>query len=171
MCDWTCTYSENARLHLPKSIYQIVWRTSHAFTSLFLRNLDLWATLPNGEGTRVCMQKVLECTHQNSQWHCLRRTWPLPTARVKLSMIRCEKYWFRLLRQPHNFYSKQAYIMLVGFHEKGNTGWASRIRLLLCRAGFGRVWLYECGNESVFLKMLQGRLHFAKSFVRIGSVA
>ena len=38
-----------------------------------------------------------------------------------LSMIRCVKYWFSLLRQPDNFYSKKAYLMLVDLHEKGKT--------------------------------------------------
>ena len=28
----------------------------------------------------------------------------------------------------------------------------------LCQAGFGQVWLFECGNESMFLNMLKERL-------------
>ena len=46
-----------------------------------------------------------------------------------LSMIRCVKNWFRLLRQPYNFCSEQAYIMFVGFYEKGNTGWGIAYRV------------------------------------------
>ena len=72
-----------------------------------------------------------------------------------LSMISCVKYWFWLIRQPKNFDSKKAYLMLIELHEKGKTTGALCIKLLLCQAGFGRVWLYGCGNESMFLKMLK----------------
>ena len=75
-----------------------------------------------------------------------------------LSMVRCVKYWFRILRQPDNFYSKKAYTMLVELHERGKTNWASQIKLILCRAGFGHVWLYGCGDEGAFIKILKQRL-------------
>ena len=35
------------------------------------------------------------------------------------SISKSIKYWFRLLKQPDNFWSKKAYNMSLGLHEKG----------------------------------------------------
>ena len=65
------------------------------------------------------------------------------------SMLRCVKYWFKLLKQPENMYSKKAYLMLLGRHEKGK---------ITCRSGFGHVWMFGCGDERIFLRSLKQRL-------------
>eukprot|EP00745_Piridium_sociabile_P043608 TRINITY_DN8944_c0_g1_i10.p1 TRINITY_DN8944_c0_g1~~TRINITY_DN8944_c0_g1_i10.p1 ORF type:complete len:1137 (-),score=123.12 TRINITY_DN8944_c0_g1_i10:208-3198(-) len=74
------------------------------------------------------------------------------------STTRCIKYWFRLLKQSEDRYSKKAYNMLLSMHEKGHTTWVTRVKTILCDNGFEQVWLFGCGYEAGFIKELKERL-------------
>ena len=68
------------------------------------------------------------------------------------------KCWFRLLRQPDDFYSNKESLPNA-CRRKEKVTWASRIEWHLCKAGFTHLvnWLYgchTCGNGHVLLKML-----------------
>ena len=151
ICDWTCTYSEKAWLQLPKSVFQIDAQVQ----PLVLYSSEIWGYEPHPQ-----IEKAHMSLHAKCSWMCPSK---LPMTvygelgrylpRV-LSMIRCVKYCFRILRQPDKRCSKKAYIILVDLHEKRKTTWSLRIKLLPRQAGFGHVWLYGCGSESIFLKML-----------------
>ena len=74
------------------------------------------------------------------------------------SVIRCIKFWLRLLKQPKERYSKKAYNTLLMMHEKGHTTWVTHVKGILCENGFEQVWLFGCGNEVGFVKELRERL-------------
>ena len=74
------------------------------------------------------------------------------------SCIRAVKYWFKLLQMNENRLPKQAYHMQINMELNGKCCWASRLRDLLCKFGFGFVWLQKSvGNERAFLAILKER--------------
>ena len=74
------------------------------------------------------------------------------------SMVRCIRYWIRLLKQPNERYSKKAYNSLLSMHNKGYTTWVTQIKSILYEYGFEQVWLFGCGSEIAFTKELKTRL-------------
>ena len=74
------------------------------------------------------------------------------------TLIRFVKFWFRLLKQPDNFYSKKAYKMLLNLHNNGSKNWVSQVELALCENGFEQVWLFGCGDEKRFCTEMKERL-------------
>ena len=72
--------------------------------------------------------------------------------------MRVVKYWFRLLKQPSNMYSRKAYLMLLNMHEKGHKTWVTRVKQILYEYGFEQVWLFGCGNEDRFFSEFKDRL-------------
>ena len=77
------------------------------------------------------------------------------------SAARCVQYWFRLLKQPLNRYSRKAYEMLYGMQERdcASRNWVAQIKCLLCYNGFGYVCVYGCvGNEKMFITKFKNRL-------------
>ena len=56
-------------------------------------------------------------------------------------------------------YPKQAYLMLKRLDEGGKTTWASQIKSILFRFGFGYVWISQDeGNSKYLLYMFSERL-------------
>ena len=73
--------------------------------------------------------------------------------------IKSIKYWLRLLKLPSNRICKQAYIMLEQIDTSGKSNWVTCIRDLLCKNGFGIVWMFKSvGNEKQFLNLFRERL-------------
>ena len=67
------------------------------------------------------------------------------------SCIQAIKYWFKLFHMNENRLPKQAYYMQINMELNGKWFWASRLRDLLCKFGFGFVWLQKSvGNERAF---------------------
>ena len=58
------------------------------------------------------------------------------------TQTRLMKYWCRL-NMPSNRYPKQCHNMLHAHDSAGRKNWASEIRLLLCKCGFGQVWALQ----------------------------
>lgn len=75
------------------------------------------------------------------------------------STVRCLKYWFRLLQMDPQRLPKQAYAMLILQDQNGKRCWATEIRELLFRTGFGFVWMNQ-GVQDIggFLKVVKQRL-------------
>ena len=74
-------------------------------------------------------------------------------------MYRCLKYWTKVISMPSNRYPKQCYVMLRRLDESGRTTWATHIKHLLFRFGFGFVWITnEVGDSVSFLKIFSQRL-------------
>ena len=59
------------------------------------------------------------------------------------------KYRFHL---PENVWSKKAYYMPLGLHEKGQVTWVTRIKAVLYKIGFEQVWLLACGQGVLSLR-------------------
>ena len=57
--------------------------------------------------------------------------------------IRCIKYWLKLTRMENFRYPKQSYLMLKNLDDRNRITWATSIRNLLCRYGFGYVWIAQ----------------------------
>jgi len=97
--------------------------------------------------------KRLACLHQNvanfsALAECGRR--PLAT----IYMTRCVKFWVKLVQMPRNRYPRQRYEMLRQLDEGGRNTWASNIKRLLYRYGFGIAWItQDIGNVNVFIAM------------------
>jgi hypothetical protein len=74
-------------------------------------------------------------------------------------LIKCIKYWLKLLSLPPESLLKSSYMFLYNQCLAGKTNWASKVRDLLCQYGFG--WIWE--NQSVpdveaFLKIFSERV-------------
>lgn len=62
------------------------------------------------------------------------------------------KYWFKILQMPDHRYVKCCYKKLKRLDENGKMTWATSVKELLFRYGFGVVWLEQgVGNESLFI--------------------
>ena len=72
---------------------------------------------------------------------------------------RCIKYWLKLIRMEEFRYPKQCYLMLKRLDECNRITWATKVRLLLCRYGFGYVWLSQgVGDTYSFIRIFKERL-------------
>lgn len=80
---------------------------------------------------------------------------------------RIVKYWCRLLHMHDSRYPKQCYQMLMLHDISGRKNWASQVRKLLCRHGFGFVWeMQSVGNVNMFISSFRDRLmdHFRQDW-------
>ena len=58
-----------------------------------------------------------------------------------------------------NRYPKQCYIMLKNIDEAGRITWATHVKDLSFRYGFGIVWLTEnVGDDNLFINVFKQRL-------------
>ncbi len=75
------------------------------------------------------------------------------------SAVRCVKYWLRITNLPDERLPKKAYNMLLYLQDLGKKTWAYHIKELLCRNGFGDVWLQQnVGHLNRFLSVFKQRL-------------
>ena len=73
--------------------------------------------------------------------------------------IKCIKYWFRLLHMPRERFPRQAYEMLEKLDENGVQTWATNVRNILCKNGFGHVWIFKnVGDINQFCTAFKERL-------------
>ena len=71
----------------------------------------------------------------------------------------CVKYWVRLIQMPNHRYPKQCYNMLRSFSDSGKINWASKVRSLLYRYGFGYVWEANTVGDGVnFVNVFRQRV-------------
>ena len=69
-------------------------------------------------------------------------------------MSKCIKYWAKLLQIPDHRYPKQCYIMFRSLSDAGKTTWATHVRALLYKYGFGYIWeANTIGDINVFVKV------------------
>ena len=75
------------------------------------------------------------------------------------TIMKCVKFWIKLIRLPTNRYTRKCYDMLVELDKRGNITWATKIRQLLQTNGFGYAWFYQgVANESNFLRIFKERI-------------
>ena len=71
----------------------------------------------------------------------------------------CIKYLTKLITMPDHRFSKQCYNMLRSLEESGRITWASKIKSLLFKHGFGFVWISnEVGDSKTFIKLFKQRI-------------
>ena len=58
-------------------------------------------------------------------------------------MVRCLSYWIKLLKMESHRYPKQSYIMLKRLDDAGKITWATHVKDMLFKFGFGYVWLAQ----------------------------
>ena len=74
-------------------------------------------------------------------------------------MTQCIKHWVRLIQMPNHRYPKQCYNMLRSFAAVGKVNWASNVRSLLYKYGFGYVWEADTvGNATLFIHTFKQRI-------------
>ena len=56
---------------------------------------------------------------------------------------KCIKYWLKLIEMSTTRYPFACYKMLKELDDNGRHTWASNVRILLSRYGFGHVWLNQ----------------------------
>lgn len=72
---------------------------------------------------------------------------------------RCIKYWLKLTRMDETRYPRQCYLMLKRLDDCNRITWATKIRNLLSRYGFGHVWLSQgVGDINGFVNTFKRRL-------------
>lgn len=75
------------------------------------------------------------------------------------SFVSCIRYWFKLLEMDHKRITYNAYQMLLGLDRDGKYCWVSKVREILCEAGFNVVWLQQgVGDVKLFLQVFKQRL-------------
>ena len=57
--------------------------------------------------------------------------------------ISCIRYWCKLLTMPSHRYPKQCYIILKSLDDAGKNCWATKIKSLLYKYGFGFIWISQ----------------------------
>ena len=71
----------------------------------------------------------------------------------------CIKYWLKLLNMPRSRYPNCCYRMLKRLDEQGKKTWASGVKELLFRYGFGAVWLEQgVADERLFIRQFVMRI-------------
>jgi hypothetical protein len=74
-------------------------------------------------------------------------------------MVRCVKYWLKIVCMQEDRYPKAAYNMLYELDRVGRKTWASQVKNLLCMHGFGIVWLcQDVGNHGLFMSEFKQRV-------------
>ena len=74
-------------------------------------------------------------------------------------MSRCVKYWAKILQLPDHRYPKQCCTMLRSLSDAGKITWATHVRTLLYKYGFGYVWeANTVGNINAFVEFFKQRL-------------
>lgn len=72
---------------------------------------------------------------------------------------KCIKYWLKILRMPNTRYVKCCYLMLKRLDEHGKITWATSVKNLLFKYGFGTVWVeQEVANQTAFIIEFTTRL-------------
>ena len=65
--------------------------------------------------------------------------------------LKCIRYWIKLLHMTNDRYPKHAYDMLYNLECAGRTTWATNIKQLLFKYGFGFVWISQnIGDINIF---------------------
>ena len=71
----------------------------------------------------------------------------------------CIRYWCKLIQMPSYRYPKQCYLMLYSLDNAGRNCWATNVKSLLFRYGFGYSWISQnVGDYKLFIKMFRNRL-------------
>ena len=71
----------------------------------------------------------------------------------------CIEYWTKLINMPDHIFPKQCNNMIRSLEESGRITWASKIRSLLFKHGFGFVWISnEVGDSKTFIKLFKQRI-------------
>ena len=66
---------------------------------------------------------------------------------VSFFFKKCVKYWLKLIMMEDNRYPKQCYMMLYRLDQAERKTWATHVRTLLYKFGFGYAWIsQEVGN-------------------------
>jgi len=76
-----------------------------------------------------------------------------------LASTRCVSYWLRLCTLPSDRFASMAYSMLKDMDDRGKVTWATKVKDLIFRNGFGNVWeAQKVGNKKNFLRIFKQRL-------------
>ncbi len=72
---------------------------------------------------------------------------------------KCISYWCRLIQMPNHRYPRNCYLMLKAHDDMGRVNWASNVRNLLYKYGFGFVWIsQDVGDITMFLYQFKQRI-------------
>ena len=72
---------------------------------------------------------------------------------------RCIKYWLKIIQTPDGRYIKECYRVLKELDDFGRKTWATNVRTLLYRYGFGHVWFAQgVGQNDLFIQKFVQRI-------------
>ena len=73
--------------------------------------------------------------------------------------VKCITYWCKLLSMPNNRYPKNCYKMLKSQDDIGRVNWATKVKELLFKYGFGFIWMsQEIGDIKWFISEFRQRI-------------
>ena len=80
---------------------------------------------------------------------------------------RCVKYWLKLIEMDQNRSPLACYKMLKDLDDQGRRTWATDIRNMLYRYGFGHVWMNQGVGDTTALskgeRLCNARMELLKS--------
>ena len=70
-------------------------------------------------------------------------------------MSKCVLYWLKLIQMPMNCYPHVCHNMLRSYDDSGKITWATHVKMLLYKYGFGHVWSSQgVGDEPKFFFLI-----------------
>ena len=163
-----CIKGKQKSLHILKAM----WRLQSMKTNVFIRMLEAQVVptlLYGAELWGLENPRKVETAHAFALKKFLGLSTKTPNHMVYgdlgrfpmqvYSCVRAIKYWLRLSRMEPGRLPYQAYLMLLRSNISGKPNWASSVKELLQKLGFGYVW-YNGGveNPTGFIKQLKRRL-------------
>jgi hypothetical protein len=74
-------------------------------------------------------------------------------------VTKCVKYWLNVLIMDDTRYPKIVYKMLLNHDSVGRTNWASKVKNILFKYGFGDIWFGQgVGDRRSFLYIFKQRI-------------
>ena len=73
--------------------------------------------------------------------------------------VKCIKYWLKLQQMDNKRLPRQCYKLLYEYDSSGRKTWATEVKNLLFRMGYGHVWTNQgVGDPCLFIKCFKDRL-------------
>lgn len=157
----TVHFIQQACHHFKRMPYNIYW---HLFDKMVLPILTYGAEVW-GYSTHACIENVqnnfckfvlnvpINAPNVAARGECGRVT-------VKVHCIlKLIKYWCKLLQMEDSRLPRACYSMLYNLDRNGRKTWASHVKHILFKLGFGIVWIsQEVGNITLFINEVNQRL-------------
>lgn len=75
-------------------------------------------------------------------------------------ILKCIKYWSKLIHMQDSRLPRSCYNMLLELDISGRTTWATHVKEILYKYGFGHIWINQgAGDHDLFIREFQQRIN------------